>query len=180
VGTYNPNNGSTSLLDCQPCIAGYCCPNLATIDPVTDPDLICPAGHYCPRGTGSCDSLLCPGRHPSCTGAIALPVELTRVVQLCERISVASAFVVTGQGRFLAAKLVQTFSVLYFQAARTTLRRAPRSRQLVPTTPALKASTVLQGRPNPATAPRDSSAFRARYRSFKILVRQELTEIKLV
>ena len=59
IGTYNPNNSSSSQADCIACTEGFCCPNAGTIDPSND---MCPRGHYCARGTGACNSLPCPGK----------------------------------------------------------------------------------------------------------------------
>ena len=58
IGSYNVKTTAGSLADCLSCTPGRCCPSVAT----GPADEMCPEGHYCPAGTGACDSLPCPGQ----------------------------------------------------------------------------------------------------------------------
>ena len=58
TGTYQPYIGQNSTDDCRPCQAGLACTSIA----LTQPNVLCAAGHYCPAGSEKPDDPdhMCP------------------------------------------------------------------------------------------------------------------------
>lgn len=70
AGTFLTTSGATDQSDCQPCTAGYYCPE-GTPDPTANPSLVCPAGFWCPEGTEKAAQNPCPiGTYSNVAGLV--------------------------------------------------------------------------------------------------------------
>ena len=64
-GTFFSHWGASNESNCEPCTAGYKCPEYATVVPVE----LCDAGYYCPAGTSQSE-FLCPEGHYCVEGTV--------------------------------------------------------------------------------------------------------------
>ena len=87
-GSYNPDEGATSIVGCLACPAGYYCPYMntstTTLCPAgfycevsTSTPVSCPAGSYCVEGTISATDTLCPAGYYSNSVGLANVTECT-------------------------------------------------------------------------------------------------------